>query len=46
VGVLDMKKKKIIPVKLCPKCQTAMIEGEDFDICPKCGAAQYKMKVR
>jgi Zn finger protein HypA/HybF involved in hydrogenase expression len=39
-----MKKKEV--KLLCPKCNAAMITKEDFDICPKCGAIQYKIKTK
>jgi Zn-finger nucleic acid-binding protein len=37
---LGMKKE----IKLCPKCNAEMIIKEGFDVCPKCGLIQYKIK--
>ena len=38
-----MKKRKP-EKKICPKCLTEMIDKGEFDVCPKCGAIQLKMR--
>jgi len=42
-GASNMKKKE---KKICFICGVEMIEKEDFDICPKCGMIQYKMRLK